>query len=244
MASNGPRNSNDSFDTLPTMKPAHDEVVQRRRSSARGSSVQAPKAGLSWLAMIIAVLTLLCSYYLFTLNQQADERVLAAELRLSSLESRLTSAGDEMTQSDEAVRVQLKELDQEVRKLWDNVWKKSKITLDEHSLNIKNLTTRSGKIIDQQTLTKQQLNALNGELMGYSATLEELSENLDALQTGSKQLVLINKMLLTLEQGIASHDKRITANEEWVSSINSFRRQVNRQLNELSQPVNSVPELQ
>ena len=140
--------------------------------------------------------------------------------------------------------MQLKELDREVRKLWDNVWKKSKITLDEHSVNIKNLTTRTTKLNDQQALSKQQLSALNGEIMGYSASLEELTENLDSLQAASQQLAAMNQLLQSLEQQLVAHDERIGANEEWVNSINSFRRQVNRQLNALSQPVNAVPELQ
>jgi|TARA_B100000767_G_scaffold197711_1_gene184688 chromosome segregation ATPase len=243
MGSNDPRNKDNTFDSLPTMKPARDEVIQRRRS-VRGHSVSAPKPGLTWVAIVIALISSASCYYLYTANLLAQERVLAAELRLTSLESRLTSAGDEMNQSDAAVRVQLKELDQEVRKLWDNVWKKSKKTLDTHSLNIKNLTTRTGKLGDQQTLSKKQLSALSGEIMGYSAALEELSDDFERLQVESKQLALMGSLLPKLNQGLDEHDKRITANEEWVESINSFRRQVNRQLNALSQPINSEPELQ
>jgi len=225
------------------MKPAHDEVIQRRRS-VRGSSPFQSKSGLTWLALVVAIAASISSYYLFRQNQLAEARVTAAELRLSSLESRLTSAGDALTQSDEAVRVQLKELDREVRKLWDNVWKKSKVILEEHSLNIKNLTTRTSKLNDQQALSKQQLSALNGEIMGHSASLEELTESLDSLQTASQQLAAMNQLVPRLEQQLNAHDKRINSNEEWVDSINSFRRQVNRQLNSLSQPVNKVPELQ
>lgn len=243
MVSNDPRNTDDSFNSLPTMKPAHDEVIQRRRST-RGSSPVQSKPGLTWLALIAALAASASCYYLFTQNQLAEARVSAAELRLSSLESRLISAGDELTQSDEAVRVQLKELDREVRKLWDNVWKKSKITLEEHSLNIKNLTTRTSKLNDQQALSKQQLSALNGEIMGYSASLEELTDSLDSLQAASQQLAAMNQLLPRLEQQLNAHDKRISSNEEWVNSINSFRRQVNRQLNALSQPANTMPELQ
>ncbi|MBQ77561.1 MAG: hypothetical protein CL692_03160 [Cellvibrionales bacterium] len=243
MASNSPRDTDDSFNSLPTMKPAHDEVIQRRRST-RGSGPVQSKPGLTWLVIIIAIAASAGSYFFYSQNRMTEARLSATELRLSSLESRLTSAGDELTQSDEAVRVQLKELDREVRKLWDNVWKKSKITLDEHSVNIKNLTTRTTKLNDQQALSKQQLSALNGEIMGYSASLEELTENLDSLQAASQQLTAMNQLLQSLEQQLRAHDERIGANEEWVNSINSFRRQVNRQLNALSQPVNTVPELQ
>ena len=125
MESNDPRNQYDSFNSLPTVKPAYDDVIQRRRSTRSSSHVQS-MSGLTWFALIIALTASASSYYLFTKNELAEARVSATELRLSSLESRLVSAGDEMTQSDEAVRVQLKELDREVRKLWDNVWKKVK----------------------------------------------------------------------------------------------------------------------
>ena len=151
MESKDPPNRDDSFNSLPTMKPAHDEVIQHRRST-RGSSPVQSKPGLTWFALVVGIAASVSSYYLFNQNQLAEARLSATELRLSTLESRLTSAGDELSQSDEAVRVQLKELDREVRKLWDNVWKKSKKTLEEHSLNIKNLTTRTTKLNDQQAL--------------------------------------------------------------------------------------------
>ena len=243
MVSNDPPNTDDSFNSLPTMKPAHDELIQRRRL-ARGLSPAQSKPGLTWFALVVAIAASVSSYYLYSQNQLAEARISAAELRLSSLESRLTSAGDEMSQSDEAVRVQLKELDREVRKLWDNVWKKSKITLEEHSLNIKNLTTRTSKLNDQQALSKQQLSSLNSEIMGYSTSLEELTESMVRLEAASQQLTVMNQLLLRLEKQLNTHDERISSNEDWVNSINSFRRQVNRQLNSLSQPVNKVPELQ
>ena len=79
---------------------------------------------------------------------------------------------------------------------------------------------------------------------GASFTLRLDEENLNNLQAVSQQLTVMNQLLPRLEQQLEAHDKRISSNEEWVDSINSFRRQVNRQLNTLSQPVNKVPELQ
>lgn len=247
MTTRDPRRQGDELSNIPTMKPAHDEVVNRRRQSRSSTNAVAPSRTsnrLSLLTLIIALVTSAAAYYLFDQNRAAANLALETELRIAALEAQLANTGDEMSQSDAAVRIRLKELDTEVRKLWDNVWKKSKKLLDEHTLNIKNLTTRTSGLQKSQGTANKQLNELNAELMRYAAALDEINEAVDESQSNARKSASLQDKLPKLSQKIDEHDQRIKANEEWVESINTFRRQVNKQLNSQTQPVNAQPSLQ
>ncbi|MBT5292606.1 MAG: hypothetical protein HOL40_02650 [Cellvibrionales bacterium] len=247
MPTRDPRRNNDDLSDIPAMKPAHDEVVNRRRQARSSSSAVIPTRSsnrLGLLTLLIAIAASAASYYLYEQNREAAELALQTEIRIAALEAQLANTGDEMSQSDAAVRVRLKELDTEVRKLWDNVWKKSKVLLDEHSLNIKNLTTRTGSLGKAQTKAGKQLAELNAELMRYAAGLDEINEAVEQSQANDQKARALQDKLPKLSQKMDDHEQRIQANEEWVESINAFRRQVNKQLTSQSQPANISPALQ
>ena len=245
-----PRSQKDDLTSIPTMKPAQDEV-RGRRSQPRTSSATKPAKSsggsggglLGVFTFLIAVTACGAAYYLWDQQQSALARAEQAEQRIQALEAQLASTGDEMSQSDAAVRVRLKELDTEVRKLWDNVWKKSRAQLAEHDKNIKNLTTRTSAMATTQESSVKQLKAINAELTRYSASLDEVSETLDALEASNRQTAQLREKLPQVSSMVDDHEQRIRANEEWVESINAFRRQVNQQLN-ANQPVNETPQLQ
>ena len=247
MPTRDPRRTRDDLSDIPAMKPAHDEVVNRRRQgrSTAGAVIPTKRSnGLTLFTLLIAIVASGAAYYLFEQNRAAETLAVQTEARIAALEAQLANTGDEMSQSDAAVRVRLKELDTEVRKLWDNVWKKSKVLLDEHSLNIKNLTTRTSSLGKGQLKANKQLAELNAELMRYAASLDEINEAVEESQVSAKQSATLQDKLPKLSQKMDNHEQRIQANEEWVESINAFRRQVNKQLTTLNQPVNNRPELQ
>ena len=247
MPTRDPRRTRDDLSDIPAMKPAHDEVVNRRRQgrSSAGAVIPTKRSnGLTLLTLLIAIAASGAAYYLFEQNRAAETLAVQTEARIAALEAQLANTGDEMSQSDAAVRVRLKELDTEVRKLWDNVWKKSKVLLDEHTLNIKNLTTRTSSLGKGQTKANKQLVELNAELMRYAASLDEINETVEESQASAKQSAALQDKLPKLSQKMDNHEQRIKANEEWVESINAFRQQVNKQLTIINQPANNRPELQ
>lgn len=247
MPTRDPRRTRDDLSDIPAMKPAHDEVVNRRRQGRSSAGAVTPTKlsnGLMLFTLLIAIAASGAAYYLFEQNRAGEMLAVQTEERIAALEAQLANTGDEMSQSDAAVRVRLKELDTEVRKLWDNVWKKSKTLLDEHSLNIKNLTTRTSSLSKGQTKANKQLVELNAELMRYAASLDEINEAVEESQVSAKQSAVLQDKLTKLNQKMDNHEQRIQANEEWVESINAFRRQVNKQLTTLNQPANTRPELQ
>jgi methyl-accepting chemotaxis protein len=243
MATRDPRSNKDDIPSIPTLKPAHDEVRGRRIKARSSASSKPPaKSGggggfFTGLAFLIAIAACGAAYHLWQQQQLAVQRIAA-------LEAQLASTGDEMSQSDAAVRIRLKELDSEVRKLWDNVWKKSKATLEQHDKNIKNLTTRSQSLTASTTKANQQVKEINAELTRYAAALDEVSEVAEEAQADARQAAALREKLPQLTNRVDDHEQRITNNEEWVESINAFRRQVNQRLNDRSQPAYEAPQLQ
>ena len=218
MPTRDPRRNNDDLSNIPAMKPAHDEVVNRRRQGRSSSSAVIPTQSsnrLGLLTLLIAIAASAAAYYLYEENRAAAKVAMQTEIRIAALEAQLANTGDEMSQSDAAVRVRLKELDTEVRKLWDNVWKKSKVLLDEHSLNIKNLTTRTGSLGKDQKKVNKQVVELNAELMRYAASLDEINEAVEESQVSAKQSAALQDKLPKLSRKMDSHEQRIKANEEW-----------------------------
>ena len=63
-------------------------------------------------------------------------------------------------------------------------------------------------------------------------------------QADARQAAALREKLPQLTNRVDDHEQRITNNEEWVESINAFRRQVNQRLNDRSQPAYEAPQLQ
>jgi len=235
--------------TMPQMTPARDEVASRQGGAKtknsrntgqanHGSSSGAGGGFIAVLAFLVALVAVGGCYFLWTQNQTLLADLQQADTRLQRLEAQLASTGDELTQSDAAVRVQLKEVNSEVAKLWD-ARKVSNKQLKTHETNIRNLTARSDKLLKTSKANAQQITA-------QAAALDDIDQALDGLDAES-----IIKQFERLTIGQSSQKKQIDAltiktqeNQEWLESINEFRRQVNQRLNAIQNPAASTPSLQ
>ena len=235
-----PTKNDDNLKQYPNIKADHD-VLHSRRRAYQGYKNSAIK---NYIFYTILFIVLIFSIYISQNIQKLLDRFQILETRIEVLEEQLVNAGDEMNQTDQAVRLRLKELDSEVRKLWDNVWKKSKAQLAMHDKNIKNLTTRTSSLKENQSELNSQQLELKSELLRYNSALDEIVELVETLALDNKQLTTIDKQLPNLKELIAEHDQRIKSNEEWIESINLFRKQVNIKLNKLTQPEYIAPQLQ
>lgn len=239
---NGPRDK-DELTQIPTVKPARDEVLGRRQTERKSSG----GGGGGFLIFVIAALVLLAlsaCYYLFEQNRLMESALEQASTRIESLESQLANTGDEMSQSDAAVRIQLKQLDAEVRKLWDNVWKKSKDTLALHDTSIKKLTSAQSKVQTQQKKSAQQMGSISANVTQLSASVDEISQLTEMLEKDRAKMSLAQKQVNSTTAKLAAIEAKVDSQEEWLKAIDAFRKQVNQRLNVNSQTSNQQPQLE
>ena len=138
--------SNDDLDHIPPIVPTRDGTSRgtsgasrsksqksRNGNSRRGRTSSGRSGGYSLLSRLLATVSLVVAAvacaWAWQLQQQLDQANVAlvgyAE-RIGDLEARLSDTDEGMNQNATLQAAKIRELDTEVRKLWDNVWKKSK----------------------------------------------------------------------------------------------------------------------
>lgn len=188
-----------------------------------------------WLAWLIIVLLLAGGYYLYQQLDLARAQLTLDQQRILRLEKQLNITDESVTESSDQMQKQVQFLDTEIRKLWDNVWKKSREQLNEHEERL----TRFGKTLD--TLTAQiaaaeqaaakdrkELAALKVQQQKTQSMAETNWSEIAELQEGGN-----------VAEKVALLEARIKSNEDWLESVNAFRKQVNRDINSLRESVSA-----
>ena len=122
----------------PRFSIAVDEEDVAQRAAVSSKELPPATAASGGGGFVLFMLTLLivalaaAAYYLFDQLTIAQGDLKQAQQRLEVLEQRLSSADESLEENSVTTAVKLKELDFEIRKLWDNVWKKQKQELAEH----------------------------------------------------------------------------------------------------------------
>jgi len=241
------RNQDDFEPLAPLTTDDHEEVLPRR-----GDTAVPPRAKVGgWQGKSLVVIGLVAiaglAFWSVRLNSQLQQAYVTLgeyQQSLAQLEQRLQVTDESLDQSSIQTEDKLSNLDTEIRKLWDNVWKRSKQQLEAHEARLETLEKTAAVL--QQDLKKQAvaISAVDKKIGGVQVTVARLAEQLDTVngnyETVSASVVAVNRKLGELGAGIsgASSDKelmskRIQELEGWVKSINEYRRQVNERLLQL-----------
>lgn len=239
----------DDIDHIPSMVPTRDSDNIRptgnggaRKSRPAGARASVPKksggsSALDRLGMTIAlVVAAVACAWAWQLQQALQESNVRAEdyaSRIGELEARLSDTDQGMNQNAEVQAAKIRELDSEVRKLWDNVWKQTSARLDA----LEKDSTARGKKLDT---TAAGLAAIEAQIKGVSADLGKLKSVADSMDrviaSGKLNQAEVERVADTINRvnlDLAKLNKRVQGNEEWIQSINAFRKQVNASLVEL-----------
>lgn len=255
---------NEPLHNIPRIVPDRDDVAsyqrtkQNRSKPAERNAEAAPAEGEGrggsmlpvYLLAAVAVALLGWAGYLQLQLGRAQQTLTSYQVRLEDLEKRLSVTDESVSQSSVAMGVKITELDGEIRKIWENVWKKSKETMDQHSAQLagldKSLKTAQASVTKLEQGLAGQKTAVDGmreqleKAAKTEATVELSKRKLEEQQVALEAVTeKINR--ISAEQGKLT--QRITANEEWVQSINNFRKQTNREIVNLKQQLGTpVPE--
>lgn len=245
--------SRDDIDHIPSIVPTRDAMPERGPRSRRRADRAKPAPGSAsgtgagllarlfiTIALVVAAVACAWAWQLQGQLEQAQGLMAAYEARIGDLEDRLSDTDEGMNENAVVQAAKIKELDSEVRKLWDNVWKKSQARLDaleassaRYGKSLKGLDASVAKLQQEQTQA-------SAELAKLKSVSVDLSRLMSSAKAGQAEVERVADTLNKIDLDIARLNKRVESNEEWVGSINAFRRQINGSLTELQNTVNSL----
>ncbi|MFT4614099.1 MAG: chromosome segregation ATPase [Bacteroidia bacterium] len=220
----------------------------RRGNNSRRGGQKAPSSGGSGilarlfitLALVVAAVACAWAWQLQQALQGAERVMDDYSLRISDLEDRLSDTDEGMAQSSQVQAVKIKELDQEVRKLWDNVWKSSKERLGKLEATDKKYGPQISGLQGDMSTVQTQLKADSADLDRLKGVAGDLSRLMGSAKANQTEVERVADTLNRIELEMNRLSKRVQTNEEWVGSINAFRKQVNASLLELRNTVSSL----
>jgi hypothetical protein len=234
-----------------------DEDIVQRAAMKKPAEPMAPKeggpkGGGGFVMFMLTVLVLLLSgvsYYLYEQLAATQVQMLVSQGRIATLEKRLSSADESISESSVSTSVKLKELDEEVRKLWDNVWKKQKdqlaqhdVTLDKQQAGLDKAAKLIGVLGARLESSDAQLSKIAASYGSDRESFTSMAGKLDRViaqsEVNRKELFTMAKQVATggsLDVRVNDVQRRITRNEEWLDSVNAFRKQVNRDIESMRQ---------
>jgi len=251
---------NDDLDHIPSIVPTRDNVPHRassktRAPKAKGGGAQRPAApksagrsgGSGFLArlfitvsLVVAVVACAWAWQLQGQLQQANAQMQGYEGRIGDLEARLSDTDEGMSQNAAVQAAKIRDLDSEVRKLWDNVWKQTKSRLAkleaDSSSQAKKLAGAEKSLGSAQT----QMKSASGDIAKLKSVAGDLDRLMASAKTNQAEVERVADTLNRINLDLAKLSKRVQSNEEWVGSINAFRKQVNASLTELQGTVRAI----
>ncbi len=237
---------NDSFDDIPMVAPASDEIASYNRARSAKPGARAASTGMGggakfllFIALLLAAAACGGAYYLFEELKKTSAALESSTARVESLEQRLSSTDESVSESTTVQGVKIKELTSEVDKLWASAWRKNQAEIGKYSKQLATQTANLDKV--RESLKAQQENLTNvqnqlGEAQAMSSIVKEVQASSIAHQA---QLSELDDTLAALKVSASGLQKKVTENEEWVQSFNTFRKQMNAKISQLEDTVTS-----
>lgn len=249
--------SNDDLDHIPSIVPTRDAAPQRAAGKVRGKGASArsasrPQGGATgggsgllarlFITVSLVVAAVACAWA-WQLQQQLDRAGFEMESyaqRIGDLEARLSDTDEGMSQNAAVQAAKIRELDTEVRKLWDNVWKKSKERLAKLEASSASQGKKIAAMEKSVASAQSQLKSAAGDIAKLKSVAGDLERLMASAKANQSEVERVADTLNRINLDLAKLSKRVQANEEWVGSINAFRKQVNASLADLQSTIRSM----
>lgn len=249
----------DDMDHIPSIVPTRDSEPRLDRGQSRASpsergrnsnpSQQSPTttAGSGFLLRLTLTVTLVVAavacawvWQLQTQLEQTNKDLSDYATRISDLEARLSDTDEGMNQSAAGQAVKIAELDAEVRKLWDNVWKQSKERFEKLEAASASQSKSIKRLDGSVSGTQAEVEAASDDLAKLKSVAGDLARLMSSARANQAEVERVADSLNRINLELTKLEKRVAGNEEWVASINAFRKQVNSSLSKLQATVRTM----
>ena len=253
--------SRDDIDHIPSIVPSRDReytMVQTPGATASrgnsgkkgkngnggGSRGAAPKSGgglfgrlLLTVSLIIAAVACAWAWQLQEQMKQTSYEIKGYESRIADLEARLSDTDEGMSQNAAVQAAKIRELDSEVRKLWDNVWKQSKARLSKLEASSKSYNTKIAANEKSVKSLQSKVDSASGDLAKLKNVSGDLSRLMSSSKSSQAEVERVADTLNRINLDLAKLNRQVESNAEGMRATDAFRRQVNASINDLEAAV-------
>ncbi|MEM1155154.1 MAG: hypothetical protein AAGI44_13535 [Pseudomonadota bacterium] len=247
--------SNDDLDHIPSIVPTREgspssaATGANTRRSASSSKRQTKGGGttgplgrvLITVSLVVAAIACAWAWQLQQEMAESQQIFLEYDVRIGDLEARLSDTDEGMNQNAEVQAAKIRELDSEVRKLWDNVWKKASARLDALEKNTSSQGAKLDATASGLATAQSQLKGASGDIASLKAVADELDRVIATGRVNQSEVERVADSINRVNLELAKLNKRVQSNEEWIQSINTFRQQVNASILELQAALRARP---
>jgi len=231
----------DDIDHIPTIVPSRDSEFPVARRSKKGNGGARPPAqsggGMGVLARLLLVISLVVAAvacaWAWQLQQemkQAGATIAGFENRIADLEDRLSDTDEGMSQNAAVQAAKIKELDSEVRKLWDNVWKQSKARLAK--------LEASSKSYDSKIAANEKaIKSAAGDLSKMKNVAGDLDRLMSSAKSNQAEVERVADTLNRINLDLAKLNRQVQSNEEGIRATDAFRRQISASIADLESAI-------
>ena len=246
----------DDIDSIPSIIPSRDRdytLVQtatsapRKKSGNGGGKPPVKQAGSGLLsrlfitvALVIAAIACAWAWQLQEQLKQASNTMNDYELRIGDLEARLSDTDEGMSQNAAVQAAKIRDLDTEVRKLWDNVWKQSKERLGKLEASSKTYNKKLAANEKSLKATQTKVSSAADDLAKLKNVSGDLSRLISSAKANQAEVERVADTLNRINLDLAKINRQVKSNEEGIRATDAFRRQVNGSINELEGAIRAL----
>ncbi len=232
----------DRKETIPSIKPAQDEVASYRRSGRSEAPKQSNFNGLLvFVIVLMAIMMGIGGYTLFEVQEKlvrSNQLLEQGQENTRRLDSRLAATGTDVSKTLQDLKAQMNTNFTEIDKLWAVSHRQNKPDIQKNVRAIAGLKRDLGAKINSMSVLvnkmSSQYQAIQNELTGLREGLRQDNEELIteiALLRGQVQDQAVDQG--ATKRNLNSLDRQMKEMQAAIDSIDAHRRQISQKLNEL-----------
>ena len=154
--------------------------------------------------------------------------------RIADLEDRLSDTDEGLSQNTATMAVKIKEVTaraednfKEIDKLWASAWRKNKAKIAALEKSSASHSSQLGSANKSLNSVQADLKSASGDITRLKSVAGDLERLIASAKANQAEVERVADDLNRISLELSKIDKRVAGNEEWLASVNAFRRQIN-----------------